>query len=101
MKLRSKVFDNHDEAKQFAKTVRGFIETTTDDKLCRSYIVFYRWEEKNMALYQVMVRVASGRTFGCELFQTRKQADEKAFAYRKQKKTCGEKIIEVWVEEIQ
>lgn len=54
-----------------------------------------------MALYQVMVRVASGRTFGCELFQTRQQADEKADLYRKQKKTCGEKIIEVWIEEIQ
>lgn len=54
-----------------------------------------------MALYQVMVRVSSGRTFGCELFQTRQQADEKADAYLKQKKTCGEKIIEVWVEEIE
>ena len=40
--MKSKVFNSRSEADVFAKKVRGFVEITTDDRLGKSFIVFYK-----------------------------------------------------------
>lgn len=42
--MTSKVFWNKDSAYEFARKVRGFVEITTDDKLGKQFIVFFKKE---------------------------------------------------------
>ena len=41
MKLDSRCFASRSEADDFAKSVHGFVEVTTDDRLNKSFIVFF------------------------------------------------------------
>ena len=41
MAFNSKEFSNRSEAERFKASVRGFVEITTDDKLNKTFIVFW------------------------------------------------------------